>query len=555
LSASAVGFLLQRGQYREGLKVEAFNTSPAFNLLDTPWLPVRWADGRVGTVGLRDCLIQSTAIASLAETEPPSLMAQYRLLLALVHRALSADGGKWTRDDLARWSRDGLPQEVLERYFSNWRERFWLFHPEHPFMQVAALATADETRDKRKPWTQIALASANGNAPVVFDHAVDLWPQAVEPALALRSLLGFLQFTPGGLVKTFRDSDKAGPLANTAAVMPLGTTLAQTLCLALHAPASSRSNSDLPCWEQLPLEPAQLRGAPKLATGPNDRYTRLTRAVLLLPDDHGQVQWIRFGAGLALAEDEQAPDPMASYRAGSNGLVRVSFTEGRAFWRDLPALVPDPTGQKAHPAAVLNAAATLQAHLSDDPVFQPVIAAGLASDQAKLLRWRAERVDRPLPLLADASKAQYLRDLMVLAEDVHAQLRRLATSLVAATLPDPSSKDTRSRARSVVEAGPLTFSYFAHAERALAPALCLIGQDQPDQADTGWRAALRGAACKSWDTFVKGLGRSTAALRAEAKVGPRLGAMLNQYLPKDDPPEGRPPGNESEPLSQEETAT
>src|SRR5690606_17102909 len=112
-------------------------------------------------------------------------------------------------------------------YLEHWRERFWLFHPECPFMQVAVLAEAEETRDKRKPWTQIALASANGNTPVVFDHAFDGAPTAIRPAAAVGTLLGFLQFAPGGLVKALRDSDKAGALANTAAVLPLGTNLAQ----------------------------------------------------------------------------------------------------------------------------------------------------------------------------------------------------------------------------------------------------------------------------------------------------------------------------------------
>src|SRR5690606_26595266 len=98
------------------------------------------------------------------------LVAQYRLLLAITHRALTTAFGSWRDKDRVRWYRDGLPLAEIKAYLQHWRERFWLFHPEFPFLQVAALATAEETRDKRKPWTQIALASANGNTPVVFDH-------------------------------------------------------------------------------------------------------------------------------------------------------------------------------------------------------------------------------------------------------------------------------------------------------------------------------------------------------------------------------------------------
>ncbi|MFO7073778.1 type I-E CRISPR-associated protein Cse1/CasA, partial [Pseudomonas aeruginosa] len=74
-------------------------------------------------------------------------------------------------------------------------------------------------------------------------------PSAVSADRALCALLGFLQFTPGGLVKTVRDSDKAGALANTAAVVPLADSLAKTLCLALH-PASGEAAFDLPAWER-----------------------------------------------------------------------------------------------------------------------------------------------------------------------------------------------------------------------------------------------------------------------------------------------------------------
>ncbi len=308
-----------------------------YNLLDTPWLPVRLANGEVREMGLLEVFREAGCISALAETEPPSVIAQYRLLLAITHRALLLEYGAWKDSGRLRWFREGLPIDVVERYLERWRERFWLFHPQYPFMQVAALASAAETCDKQKPWAQISLASANGNTPVVFDHSYDLAPSAVSADRALCALLGFLQFTPGGLVKTVRDSDKAGALANTAAVVPLADSLAKTLCLALH-PASGEAAFDLPAWEREALTIPQLAADPILASGPNDRYTRQSRAVLLLPEEEGCVRWIRFAAGQALADDVQAPDPMASYRPGANNsMVRLSFGEGRVFWRDRPA--------------------------------------------------------------------------------------------------------------------------------------------------------------------------------------------------------------------------
>lgn len=507
----------------------------AFCLLDEPWLPVRLADGRVVALGLLEAFARSGEIVALADTAPPNLVAQYRLLLAITHRALVSSIGQWRDKDRARWYREGLPLDAIRNYLEVWRERFWLFHPQYPFMQAAVLATAEETRDKQKPWTQIALASANGNTPVVFDHAYDAAPIPISPADAIATLLGFLQFTPGGLVKTLRDADKAGALVNTAAVIPVGETLARTLCLAIHPSPRRDADSDLPSWEREQPSLDELRGAPVLATGPNDRYTRLSRAVLLLREEEGDVRWLRFAAGLALGEDANAPDPMASFRAGSNGLVRLTFGDGRALWRDLPALVPN-SGEGVQAAAVVHSAAGLHGELSPfESVHQPLLVAGLASDQAKLLRWRMERVDLPSALLLDANSALSLRQYVAAAESLFSEVKRLATGLLAETLPDSSSKDTRTRARAMVEVGPLAATYFAHAERSLPALLHAIGESQADHAEALWRDTLRSAAQQAWNQVLAGLGNSTRALRADARYWPRFCRLLKNHvsLPQD----------------------
>lgn len=504
----------------------------AFNLLDEPWLPVRLADGQTIDLGLLDVFRRSSEIAALAETSPPALVAQYRLLLAILHRALSrAYISGWTNENRAHWYRAGLPIEEIRDYLEHWRERFWLFHSEYPFMQVAALETAEETCDKRKPWTQISLASASGNAAVIFDHAWDDSPKAITPATAISALLGFLQFTPGGLVKTIRDSDKSGPLANTAAIIPMGARLSETLLLALHPSAGRKIDDDLPSWERSPLTLAQLRGAPVVSTGSNDRYTRQSRAVLLLHEDDGGIRWLRFAAGYALGDDDSAPDAMASFREGSNGLVRMTFSEGKALWRDLPALVPNPAGT-SRPAAVLQYALTLHDELGAfESVHQPLLVAGLASDQAKLLRWRVEQIALPAPLLGDEDKAKVLRDLVGIAEEVFVVLRNLGTSMLAETLPTPGNKDTRGRARDLLDSGPFSSGYFSAAERALPELLRMLGEGCFEQADVVWHVTLRKAAMMAWDEVLRAMGYSPRALRADALFRLRFLGFLNKHLP------------------------
>ncbi len=39
---------------------------PRYNLIDEPWIPVRWLDGTFGELGIRDTLIQAGRIAEIA---------------------------------------------------------------------------------------------------------------------------------------------------------------------------------------------------------------------------------------------------------------------------------------------------------------------------------------------------------------------------------------------------------------------------------------------------------------------------------------------------------
>ncbi len=512
---------------------EAADRMPAFNLIDEPWVPVRFHDGSTEELGLLALFEHAQGIEGLAENSPPNLVALHRILLAILHRALTRQLGRWTDRDRAHWFANGLPAGAVADYLAHWRDRFWLFHPVHPFMQVATLATADETRDKRKPWTQVSLASANGNTPVVFDHAIDSQPHAIAAATAVRHLLGFLQFTPGGLVKVFRSADKGGPLANAAAAIPMGDTLLQTLLLALH-PAVRDVDHDQPAWEKPAITLPQLLAEPSPATGSCDRYSRISRAVLLEragADGPARVQWLRFGAGVALADDGNAPDAMTSFRPGSDGLVRMSFTDGRAAWRDLGALLPDPTGKLAQPASVLSWATNLQTASDQDDSDLPVMLAGLCSDKAKLVRWRAERYQLPSASLCSADISAAVRDQLQRCDTLFAALRTLATELLAQSMPDPRSKDTRARARAVLDAGPFNTTYFASAERRLPTLLKLVGASDLAAAHAAWSSTLADAATQAWAAARGMLGNSAAALRADAITHGRFLALTRPLRP------------------------
>ena len=524
----------------------------AFNLLDEPWLPVQWRAGGTEDVGLRTLFDRAHEVADLAESVPTSYVALHRLLLAITHRALTRSVGRWTTADRAHWLRESLPSGALTDYLEQWRERFWLFHPTHPFMQVAALAAPLPPKaDKRfgafasgvassehalapKPWSQIALESASGNNAVLFDHSVDPAPVAITAATALRALCGYLQFAPGQPVKALCKSgnDLSGPLFNSLAVLPVGRHLVETLALALPASPLNDDADDVPAWERPAPTLGALMANATVARGPCDRFTRLSRATLLLPERDGMVRRLLFAEGLALQVDSMAPDPMVSYRPGANdSWVRVSFREGRAAWRDLGALLPDPSGRLAQPAPVLeNALRALQAAGRRSEALGLVVA-GIAADQGKMLRGRIEQYRLPVGALDSAATATEVRAQLARAEEYAAALKSLSERLLLSTLPDPGHRDSRTLARRIVEAGPLQATFFAQAERDLAHLLEAIGRAELDPAHTSWSRALLEASTSGWQAINAVLGDGPRALRARALHEGRFRDLIRPLLP------------------------
>jgi CRISPR system Cascade subunit CasA len=501
-----------------------------FNLVEEKWIPVRTLEGELRLVSLKEALIHAREFAGLSEElAPPSLIGLYRLLLAALHRALTWGSGGWTNRDKIEWFTAGIPRQWLEGYLDQWRDRFWLFHPEYPFLQVPVLTQAESTKNKSKPWTQIALERACGNNPTLFDHSLDADPEPAPWGRVLWSLVGFLQFTPGGLVRALRQSDKEGPLANSAAVLPLGGTLAETLLLALH-PSTSPGTEDIPSWEQNPPTVEELaRGQEDLATGPNDRYTRLTRAVLLIEEEPGagSVRWIRFGAGRALAKDPQRPDPMVATRMDPSDAKPVRFEEGRAFWRDLPTLVPAPADSMVHPPAVLSWATALCAALGQLDREMPILVAGVASQQAKLLRWRKEVVRLPAKVLTAQDAAHFVRLWVGRCEEVYNDLRS-SLSRVQEQLAK-SGAAPRSR-RAGFRSDMAAAVYFQRAEWALPE---LLSDAVNNRTAEKWRRELWQAAREAWDTGIRHLGASATVWVAEARQRASFFARCREKLNMD----------------------
>ncbi|HQE69931.1 MAG TPA: type I-E CRISPR-associated protein Cse1/CasA, partial [Atopobiaceae bacterium] len=118
-----------------------------FNLVDEPWIRVRFLSGEIKEMSLLDVFRNASIIAALVNDLPTQDFAILRVLLAILRRSVMQGlGGDedpvevW--DEL--WNADDLPIPQIESYVATWRNRFDLFDETVPFMQVG-----DAYRQKR----------------------------------------------------------------------------------------------------------------------------------------------------------------------------------------------------------------------------------------------------------------------------------------------------------------------------------------------------------------------------------------------------------------------
>ena len=141
---------------------------PEFNLLDEKWIRVRRPDCVVEEVSLKEVFQNAQSYEDLAGETAAQDVAILRLLLAVLHCVFSRVDEHGNSEPLvdmeeeeqeeevfrrwqALWNLGHFPENIVNLYLEHWRERFWLFHEERPFWQVANLKEliSEQQKDKK----------------------------------------------------------------------------------------------------------------------------------------------------------------------------------------------------------------------------------------------------------------------------------------------------------------------------------------------------------------------------------------------------------------------
>ena len=305
---------------------------PCFNLARERWIRVLTADGRVEEITLLQALAKAHEYRALASETPTQNVAMLRFLLAVLYAALFGEEVFEAPEDAIDawfdlWEAVRFPEESIAAYLERWRERFWLFHDQRPFLQVPAgrdgitmenaadMATLEKPGKPSAPGVQKAskLNGAifeSGNKDNLFNIATGTGKYSISFSEAARWLLHVICFDDGGIKPYYQkhtSMNQTSELAtcsvawvgSTSPLFAEGNTLFETLLLNLVLLRDGEMNEEAiwplqrPGWEYETLHDKEMVGT-SLPDNPAELLTFLSRRIMLIRRQDRVIGFVRY---------------------------------------------------------------------------------------------------------------------------------------------------------------------------------------------------------------------------------------------------------------------
>ena len=336
---------------------------PEYNLLDEPWIPVRLLDGTITEVGLLELLQRSTDIADLACELPTQNISIQRLVLAVAYRvATPLDAEEWLEQ-----LEEGAPIEQMIEYLEKWRERFYLFGGQYPFMQVADLRTPKDTVSGLE---KLIADVPNGEQFFTTRNGKAL--ERISAAEAARWVVHTQAYDPSGI----RSGAVGDPEVKGGKGYPIGPAWCGHLGLVW---LKGKNFNETLLLNLVPADAGDLKGVPVTTewdwctweastpeTSARGNYSRLdpkgtprdlsipklltwhSRRIKLIGDSSGVTSVVLAQGDKLAPQQMQRYEPQSLWRYSlpqSRNLKQdvympSKFKAGRALWRDLPGTLP-----------------------------------------------------------------------------------------------------------------------------------------------------------------------------------------------------------------------
>lgn len=325
-----------------------------FNLLDEPWIRVMTEDCTVVERSLMQVLLNSHQYQRLAGELPTQDVALLRLLLAILQTVFYRVDPEGEDDPIedraaairrwqALWNAGRFPVQPIRTYLETWKDRFWLFHPEHPFYQVPAAAVG----------TKFKASKLNGELSESA-HKMRLFPlrdgeekETLSYAEAARWLVTLIGFDDSASTKK-ETGTGTGWLGDRVNVYAIGENLFETLILNLVFLKDGKYvwAENIPAWEQPTMTTAKKREIP-LPDNQAELLTLQSRRLILSREENRVTGFSSTGGDFFGKEGRinAFSEQMTLWRAGKTPknavpqFVPASVDPWRQMWRDFEVIL------------------------------------------------------------------------------------------------------------------------------------------------------------------------------------------------------------------------
>lgn len=352
-----------------------------FNLIHEPWLRVLDALGEIQTVSLQQLFAQAHMFKGLAGEIVTQDVAVLRFLLGILYAVFGwkdADG-KEGRPQNARqaalrwqalWDKGAFPQGITAEYLKSMEDRFYLFHPQTPFMQVmvdesATVKTAKGVQTLNPASKEIRYLigdlAESENTLRLFSARQDTSELSYGEAARWLLHMNAFDVSPGGAPprEGFRANGYKLPWPHTLGlVWAEGDNLFETLMLNfVLAPAGQDPWEDfLPAWEGEEVFRAQTLTEKErpFPQDPSALYTFPFRLMQLVRNEEGAITSLILWGGRFIDGDSGNvfTEGMSLWQMDKAGKHKPrKHNPARQMWRDLSAILPS-TGSALAPGVV-----------------------------------------------------------------------------------------------------------------------------------------------------------------------------------------------------------
>ena len=326
-----------------------------FNLLTEPWVRVRLPDNTMQEVSLTDALFHAQEYMDLAGEMPTQDAAMLRLLLAVLFAVFSRVNEVGEPEPLedeetalerwgALWELKRFPEQPIRDYLEQWKDRFWLFHPERPFWQIAELRNGIEFDGKKLNGER----AQSGNKTPLFQSVSGETCESLTYAQAARWLVHQNGYDErGGRPKAGnKPRHGVGWLGQIGFVEVKGKNLFETLMRNMAFPEDDEAirEEQKPCWEQKQLRTEQSVEI-RVPQNPAELLTLQSRRILLKRSEEGKsVTGYEVLGGDYWSPENAFAEQMTLWRKTSKENEKVTYMPQQhdasiQLWREFPTML------------------------------------------------------------------------------------------------------------------------------------------------------------------------------------------------------------------------